>query len=427
MSQYLVYLRDKDNSNPIAVKAGDLVFIGGQIAYESNIGIPDNLKLHEGMPYHGSLIEKQLKFIYSRLENNLSDVDTSLKHILKINSFHVHGEDVDMALRERRNWFNPDNPPPSTLVFTPELPVKDARVSLDMINISKSASMPIESVKLSKSPDIAQVKSIGWAVFSQVLKGAGFIFTRGTTAHNQDGPLKETLSSYSFPYDNSIVKYQLRYEIERMKDLLEDAGASLEHVVRAELHMTNMEDIAIVDELWDEYFPSNPPARVIIPVPLVVLPMRIESEFIAVDPKGPYKKEVIKFKSTSNPISPESVAVKAGPYLFISGQMATDYKNGLAPNARPNPNFPYHQNQARLEAKYILENISNICNEAGTSIENLVKRRIHYTDLSDIPVTEDLWQDRLGDRLPPTTIFKTSGPLPIPSCKVQYDLIAYIP
>ena len=372
MSQDLVYLRDEGNSNPIAVKAGDLVFIGGQIAYESNIGIPDSLKLHEGMPYHGSLIEKQLKFIYSKLENNLSDVDTSLKHILKINSFHVHGEDVDMALRERRNWFNPDNPPPSTLVFTPELPVKDARVSLDMINIAKSAALPIESVKLSKSPDIAQVKSIGWAVFSQVLKGAGFIFTRGTTAHNQDGPLKETLSSYSFPYDNSIVKYQLRYEIERMKDLLEDAGASLEHVVRAELHMTNMEDIAIVDELWDEYFPSNPPARVIIPVPLVVLPMRIESEFIAVDPKGPYKKEIIKFKSTSNPISPESVAVKAGPYLFISGQMATDYKNGLAPNARPNPNFPYHQNQARLEAKYILENISNICNEAGTSIENLV-------------------------------------------------------
>ena len=143
-----------------------------------------------------------------------------LKNILKINSFHVDGEDVDMALRERRNWFNPENPPPSTLVFTPELPVKDARVSLDMINIAKSAALPIESVKLSKSPDIAQVKSIGWAVFSQVLKGAGFIFTRGTTAHNQDGPLKETLSSYSFPYDNSIVKYQLRYEIERMKDLV---------------------------------------------------------------------------------------------------------------------------------------------------------------------------------------------------------------
>tara|TARA_Y100000590_G_scaffold313999_1_gene354970 strand:+ start:6789 stop:8072 length:1284 start_codon:yes stop_codon:yes gene_type:complete len=427
MSKDLIYLRDKDSNNPIAVKAGDLIFISGQMAFESEIGVPDSLKLHEGMPHHGSLIEKQLKFIYGKLEKNLNDVDTSLGHILKINSFHRHGEDVDMALRERRNWFNKDNPPPSTLVFTPELPVRDARVSLDMINIAKSASMPIESVKLTKSPDIAQVKSIGWAVFSQVLKGAGFIFTRGTTAHNQDGPLKETLPDYPFPYDNSIVKYQLRYEIERMKDLLEDAGASLDHVVKAELHMTNMEDIAIVDELWKEYFPVNPPARVIIPVPLVVLPMRIESEFIAVDPNGPYKKEIINCKNLPKPLSPESIAVKAGPYLFISGQMATDYNNGIAPEALPSSGLPYHSNQARLEAKYIINNVKEICKYAGTSISNLVRRRVHFTDLYDMPLTEDLWLRELGDRMPASTTFKTSGPLPVPACKVQYDLTAYIP
>jgi enamine deaminase RidA (YjgF/YER057c/UK114 family) len=282
-------------------------------------------------------------------------------------------------------------------------------------------------VKLTKSPEIAQVKSIGWAVFSQVLKGAGFIFTRGTTAHNQDGPLKETLPDYPFPYDNSIVKYQLRYEIERMKDLLEDAGATLEHVVKAELHMTNMEDIAIVDELWREYFPVNPPARVIIPVPLVVLPMRIESEFIAVDPNGPYKKEIINFKNVPKPISPESIAVKAGPYLFLSGQMATDYKNGVAPEATINIGMPYHKNQARLETEYIIKNVKEICESAGTSISNLVRRRVHFTDLYDMSVTEDLWSRELGDRMPARTIFKTSGPLPVPDCRVQYDLIAYIP
>ena len=426
MTSKLKYLKEDNNIYPVAVKAGDLIFISGQMAYESGVGVPDNLKLHEGMPYHGSLIEKQLKFIYNKLDSSLDEVDTSLKHILKINSFHLHGEDVDMALRERRNWFSKDNPPPSTLVFTPELPVQEARVSLDMINISKSAKMPIESVKLTKSPDIAQVKSIGWAVFSQVLKGAGFIFTRGTTAHNQDGPLKETLPNYPFPYDNNIVKYQLRYEIERMKDLLEDAGASLEHVVRAELHMTNMEDIAIVDELWAEYFPVDPPARVIIPVPLVVLPMRIESEFIAVDPSGPYKKEIINCKGVPEPISPESTAVKAGSFVFLSGQLATDFKHGLAPEATVNPSFPYHSNQARLEAEYIISKVSRICEIAGTSIENLVRRRVHFVDMVDIPLTEDLWVNRLGDKMPASTLFKTSGPLPIPACKIQYDLTAFI-
>ena len=59
MSKDLIYLRDKDSNNPIAVKAGDLIFIAGQMAFESEIGVPDSLKLHEGMPHHGSLIEKQ--------------------------------------------------------------------------------------------------------------------------------------------------------------------------------------------------------------------------------------------------------------------------------------------------------------------------------------------------------------------------------
>ena len=430
MKNNLMYLKNPNSplgSPPIAVKAGDLIFLGGQMAVDPNVGVPKDLFLHEGMPHHGSLIEKQLKYIYANLEKKLPEIDTSLEHILKINSFHMHGEDIDMALRERRNWFNKENPPPSTLVFTSGLPVRDARVSLDTINISKNSSMPMEAVELTKSPDIAQVKSIGWAVFSQVLKGAGFVFTRGTTAHNQDGPLKETLPNYPFPYEQSVVRYQLKYEIERMKDLLEDAGCSLEHVVKAELHMTNMEDIAIVDELWNEYFPINPPARVIITVPLVVLPMRIETEFIAIDPNGPYKKEIINVKSIPRSISPESQAVKAGPYLFISGQMATDYKNGLAPEASVDKNFPYHKNQANLESRYILENIKEICKASGTSIKNLVKRRVHYTSLIDMPHAESVWIDELGDRIPPTTSFQTSGPLPIPACKIQYDITAYIP
>ena len=67
MTSKLKYLKEDNNIYPVAVKAGDLIFISGQMAYEGGVGGPDNLKLHEGMRYHGSLIEKQLKFIYNKL------------------------------------------------------------------------------------------------------------------------------------------------------------------------------------------------------------------------------------------------------------------------------------------------------------------------------------------------------------------------
>jgi len=425
--QYVRHPEAPAGAPPIAVRAGDLIFVGGQMPVHPVTGVPTETLLAKGMPFHGSLIEKQLRYLYDTLDPQLKELGTSLKRIMKINSFHLHGDDVDMALRARRNWFDHDSPPPSTLVFTPELPARDARVMIDMINVADDASLPMTSITPTKSPPIAQVKSIGWAVFSQVIKGGGFVYTRGTTAHNQDGPLPEVLPDRAFPYDGDQVKFQLRYEMERMKDLLEDAGCTMRDVVRAELHMTDMSDIAAVDEVWEEYFPEDPPARIIIPVPLVVLPMRIETELIAVDPKGPYKKEMIHTDQAPARRGPEPHAVKAGPYVFLSGLMATDYKSGVAKEARGNPDFPFHTSPSRLEAEYILNTAEAVCRAAGTSIDNLVKRRVHHVDLANMPRAEAPWQARLGERLPPTSVFKTSGPLPIPGCTVQYDLIAYAP
>ena len=427
--KYLRHPNATDGMAPVAVRAGDLIFVGGQMAVHPESGVPDETRLHPGMPYHGSLIEKQLRYLYGNLVDWLPELGTSLKHIMKINSFHIHSEDIDMALRERRNWFSHEDPPPSTLVFTPALTARDARVLIDLINVADDATLPMTPVALTKSPPIAQVKSIGWAVFSQVLKGGGLVFTRGTTAHNQDGPLPETQTDYPFPYAVNQVQFQLRYELERMKDLLKDAGCTLSDVVRAELHMTDMTDLAAVDEVWNEYFPVDPPARVIIPVPLVFLEntMRIESEFIAVDPKGPFKKEVINVDGVPPRLGPEAHAVKVGPYVFISGQMATDFENGLATEAQSDLNFPFHSTPAKLQAEYVIKNVEKICQAAGTSINNLVKRRVHHTDLKDTPNAEAAWKENLGDHIPPTSVFQTSGPLPVPACVVQYDLIAYAP
>jgi enamine deaminase RidA (YjgF/YER057c/UK114 family) len=107
--------------------------------------------------------------------------------------------------------------------------------------------------------------------------------------------------------------------------------------------------------------------------------------------------------------------------------MATDFESGLAAEARSDPNFPYHSSLARLQAEYILKNVDALCQAAGTSTRNLVKRRVHHTDLRDVPRAEAVWRAHLGDRLPPTSVLRTTGPLPVPDCTIQYDLIAHAP
>jgi enamine deaminase RidA (YjgF/YER057c/UK114 family) len=424
------YLHDPEapkGTPPVAVRAGDLIFVGGQMPAHPTLGVPLETRLLPGMPHHGSQIDKQLRYLYERLEKSLPELGTSLHHILKINSFHTRSQDIDMAIRVRRDWFSHEAPPPSTLVMVPELPIRDVRALLDFINVGKDAERPLEQVAVSKSPAIAQVKAIGWAVYSQVLKGGGLVFTRGTAPHNADGVLPQALPNYPFPYNEEQVQFQLRYEMERLRDLLNDAGCTFADVVKAEIYVTDMSMLASIDEIWEEYFPVDPPARVIIPLQLAIPPMVVETELIAIDPSGPYRKEVIRTSSVPKPLSPESQAVKAGPYLFLSGQMATDYQNGLALEARVDGNFPFHKHAARLEAEYILKNVDEICRAAGTSIHNLLKRRVYHVDLADTPKAEAPWRAALGDRLPPTSVLKINGSLPVPACRVQYDLIAYAP
>jgi len=422
--KYVFHPDAPTGSAPLLARAGDLVFVGGQLAAHPVTGLPEDTKLLPRMPWHGSFILKQLNYLYGDLDRRLKEVGSSLHHIMKINSYHTDPREVDMALRVRKDWFGED-PPPSTLVLTPGLPVRGPTALIDTINIAADAKLKREAV-ITKAPAIAQVRAIGWAVYTQAVRGGGFVFTRGTVAHSSDGPLPETDPNAQFPYRHSQIRFQTEYSMGRIKALLADANCSLKDVVRAEIHLADMNDLAELDDMWREYFPSEPPARVVVPMGLVLPDMKIEIEVIAVDPKGPYRKEIVATSKAPQSLSPESQAVKAGPYLFISGQMATDYVKGIPAEAKPDPNFPFHASPVQRQAEYIYKNVEAICKAAGTSTRNLVKRRAYYLDLKDMPVAERVWQKNLQERIPPTSHLAVPGSLPVPGCRVQYDLMALI-
>jgi 2-iminobutanoate/2-iminopropanoate deaminase len=388
-------------------------------------GLPEDAKLLPRMPWHGSSSHKQLSYVYGNLDRWLREVGSSLHHIMKINSYHTNPLDIDMALRIRREWFGED-PPPSTLVLTPGLLARGPTALIDMINLTDDARLKRQPV-VTKAPAIAQVRAIGWAVYTQAMKGGGFVFTRGTVAQGPEGPLPETDPNADFPYRHSQIRFQAEYALNRIKALLADANCSFKDVVRAEVHLSDMSDLAELDEIWRDFFPPEFPARVVVPLPLVIPDLRVEIEVIAVDPQGPYRKELVTTSKAPKSLSPESQAVKAGPYLFFSGQMATDYAKGVAPEAQPHSSFPYHSSAIKRQVEYIYKNVEAICEAAGTNPQNLLKRRVHLPNLKDMPVAEQVWQRNLKDRLPPTSTFAVNDSLPVPGCRVQYDLIALVP
>lgn len=59
---------------------------------------------------------------------------------------------------------------------------------------------------------------------------------------------------------------QARQAFENIKALLEGAGGSLDHVVKVTLYLHDLKYRTPFHEVWMEYFPTNPPARIALQV-----------------------------------------------------------------------------------------------------------------------------------------------------------------
>ena len=72
------------------------------------------------------------------------------------------------------------------------------------------------------------------------------------------------------PHTNTLVRSGVRAQTRRMlenvKAILEAAGATLAHCVRATLYLRSMDDFVQVNEIYAEFFPQHQPARTTVEV-----------------------------------------------------------------------------------------------------------------------------------------------------------------
>ena len=107
--------------------------------------------------------------------------------------------------------------------------------------------------------------------FSQAAKANGAIEVAGQVGVAADG---------SVPDD---IKDQARLAFTNLKNVLEEAGASLDSILHLTQYFTDIADVAAVDEVYSEFFTENYPARTVVQVVALVLPtLKLEIQASAV-------------------------------------------------------------------------------------------------------------------------------------------------
>jgi len=107
--------------------------------------------------------------------------------------------------------------------------------------------------------------------YSQAVVVDGVLYSSGQIALNSSGELIK-----------GGIKEQTRQVLENLKAVLEEAGASLDSVVKTTIFLDDMEDFQAVNEVYGEYFGSNRPARSTVAVDRLPKDVKVEIDLIAI-------------------------------------------------------------------------------------------------------------------------------------------------
>jgi 2-iminobutanoate/2-iminopropanoate deaminase len=81
------------------------------------------------------------------------------------------------------------------------------------------------------------------------------------------------------------IQHQTERVLENLKAVLEEAGLSLNAVVKTTVFLKNLSDFSQMNEIYSKYFTSNPPARSTVEVARLPRDVQVEIDAIAFDEK----------------------------------------------------------------------------------------------------------------------------------------------
>lgn len=107
--------------------------------------------------------------------------------------------------------------------------------------------------------------------YSQAVRAGDYIFCSGIIG----------LSPETKQLEQDTFEAEVRQVMSNLRTLLEDVGSGLEHVLKTTVFLADIEQFPVFNEIYAEYFESDPPARSTVQVAALPLGAQIEVEAIA--------------------------------------------------------------------------------------------------------------------------------------------------
>lgn len=123
-------------------------------------------------------------------------------------------------------------------------------------------------------------------------------------------------------------------------------------------------------------------------------------------------KKEIKSSCAPGAIGPYSQAVKAGNFIYVSGQLPINPKTGEMPS------------EIKEQTRQSLENVKAILGEAGASMDNVVKSTVYLADMSLFGPMNEVYGEFFNDGVYPARAAFAVKELP-KQALVEIEVVAF--
>ncbi len=389
----------------------NLVFAAGQLASDFKTGVPPEARKRDNFPFYASDIEQQTEFVLKNLKRTFEAAGSSLENVVKAQVFLTDLNDFHGFDSVWKRYFKV--PPPRTTIGCTGLLVQDTLVEIDLIGYVGKKGLKHAVIQSAAPQPLAN--------YSEAFRIGDLVFAAGQLASDfKTGVPPQARKSPGFPYYGSDIELQTEFILQNLKRTFEAAGSSLDHVVKAQVFLTDLNLFHGFDSVWKRYFKVPPPRTTIGCTGLLVQDTLVEIDLIGYVPKKGLRHQVIK-SNAPRPLAHYSEAFKLGGMVFAAGQIASDYKTGVPPEARKGENFPFYGSDIELQTEYVLSNLKQTFEASGSSLDKVVKAEVFLTDLNNFHGFDKVWK-RYFKVPPPRTTIGCTGLL-VKGTLVEIDLI----
>lgn len=347
-------------------------------------------------------IKEQINQCLINLESIISSIDHVKEDIVKINIFLTDILNIDAIDDIYTNFFQ-NYYPTRTVIAVEALPLDGALVQIDAVISNGEGThpqQPCKLIKMARNTDNAPKNALS-------TQTVAFSHYNNITAQLPVNPKTGLIIS-----DN--INEQTEQCLNNIKAILESINVPLDDIVKINIHLKNLNDIDVVNEVYSTFFPDSAIARAVAYVPartvtMASLPMNALIQIDAVVSHGdgtpPQAVEdrhgiVIRTNNTEN-----------APQNSMSTQtVAFSHYNHISAQLPINPtNSEISIGNIEEQAKQCLQNIKAIVESINHTMDDIVKINIQLTNMSDINIVDDVYIQFFNSDLPARTVIGVSA------------------